>query len=359
MWNRAFISILCCLPLFGDTRFAETSYGKNAYISANHGSKTVVFQAGLGDDKSTWEKLLKKSNGSFSYIALDRLGKGDSSEPIAKRSPCDIAREQREALQKAGVKPPFVLVGHSIGGLYQYVYAKMYPADVSALVLLDPTHPKHWENLQNSSKSLSYTVKALRLIAFSGEDKKEFDAQAECLNGVDMDTPLITPTTFLFSGNFSSIEKGTYEEMLYKLRRDWRRLLPLSTEKTIYGSGHYLQKEAIDETTAAISASITDGFFSVTVKHELINPNIRIGESSKQEIEAILGKPSFISKNDTEIWVYHNKLDVPLAVSLIPIIGDIADIAGFVTNSVKKATYTAVFFDKNGVVEGYETRESE
>lgn len=238
-------------------RYIQTEFGKTAYESANNGTQTVVFQAGLGDDSSTWKKLLKKSNNQFSYIALDRLGKGESSKPSIGRSPCNIAREQREALRKAGFKPPFVLVGHSLGGLYQYVYAKMYPSDVAALVLLDPTHPRHWENLQKTSDGLALTVKTLRLVAFGEEDKKEFDAQEECLNGLDMDTPLQIPTTFLFSGNFSLIEKGAFEEILYRLRTDWGRLTDGGAAKTIYSSGHYLQKDATDDVLSAISSVVT------------------------------------------------------------------------------------------------------
>jgi len=249
--------LFCCSSLFGaDTKYIQTEFGKTAYKSVDNKTKTVVLQAGLGDDSSTYKELLKNSNNSFSYVAIDRLGKGDSSKPANGRSPCDIAKEQREALINAGFKPPFILVGHSLGGLYQYVYAKMYPSDVAAMILLDPTHPNHWESLQKTSSSLALVVKTLRLTAFSAEDKREFDAQTECLDRLDIDTPLKTPTTFLFSGSFSPLEKGLFEEMMAMLRADWMRLVEGANAKTIHSSGHYLQNEASGDVLGAISESL-------------------------------------------------------------------------------------------------------
>jgi pimeloyl-ACP methyl ester carboxylesterase len=62
------------------------------------------------------------------------------SEPGPKpRTAKQIANELRAALQKTGVKPPYVLVGHSLGGVYIRVFADMYPKDVIGMVLIDPS----------------------------------------------------------------------------------------------------------------------------------------------------------------------------------------------------------------------------
>jgi pimeloyl-ACP methyl ester carboxylesterase len=50
-----------------------------------------------------------------------------------------IAAELRRALELAGLRPPYVLVGASLGGPYVRVFAGLYPDDVAALVLVDPT----------------------------------------------------------------------------------------------------------------------------------------------------------------------------------------------------------------------------
>lgn len=346
----------------GEVRYVETAHGKMAYSSLDNGTNTVVFQSGLGDDKSTWEKLLKKSNNTFSFVLLDRLGKGDSSDDsTTKRSPCDIAKEQREALINAGFKPPFVLVGHSLGGLYQYVYAKMYPSEVSAMVLLDPTHPKHWESLQKESSALATVVKTIRLISFDSEDEKEFDAQSSCLDEIEINTPLTIPTKFLFSGNFESVEKGAYENMLVRLRADWAKMMVGATRKTIYSSGHYLHNEATKDVLEAILESIGKKSVASSVTDDTISSKIITGKSTQKTIEELLGKPSSTHKHDEdgEVWVYNNKLETPLAVSFIPIVGDITDIVELLSNTTQAMKYTIIYFDKNGVVKNYEIRNVE
>jgi pimeloyl-ACP methyl ester carboxylesterase len=57
-----------------------------------------------------------------------------------------IADELRVLLDRAGVPPPFVAVGHSFGGFVMRIFARRYAADVSALVLVDPAHPEDWVN---------------------------------------------------------------------------------------------------------------------------------------------------------------------------------------------------------------------
>ena len=66
------------------------------------------------------------------------------------RSPRDahqIATELHTLLMQAGVPGPYVLVGHSFGGLYVRTYAADYPGEVAGVVLVDATHPDLWKHL--------------------------------------------------------------------------------------------------------------------------------------------------------------------------------------------------------------------
>ncbi|MBK7417536.1 MAG: alpha/beta hydrolase [Dechloromonas sp.] len=60
-------------------------------------------------------------------FAYDRPGYGSNPASNTPRDPCTIATELRDQLRSAGLPPPYVLVGHSLGGLYQYVFARLYP----------------------------------------------------------------------------------------------------------------------------------------------------------------------------------------------------------------------------------------
>ena len=111
------------------------------------GPPIVVFQSGLGDGMSAWSGVLQRLPPGMATFAYDRPGYGGSSRGPGKRDPCAIARELHEILRISGSRPPYVLVGHSLGGIYQYAFAKLYPSEVSAILLLDATHPEHWENM--------------------------------------------------------------------------------------------------------------------------------------------------------------------------------------------------------------------
>lgn len=258
----ALVALYGCSPISSKEHPADLNQSINVRTAAvNQTSSTeplVVFQAGLQDDKQSWNKLLPKLT-DHRVIALDRAGHGNNPPNKSPRNPCTIAQEQRLMLQEAGLKPPYILVGHSLGGLYQYVYAKLFPDEVVGLILLDPTHPKHWETMQKDYSSGAAIIKLMRSTLFSEVDRREFDAQAECLEqNIDMTTPVVVPVKLLVSGRFRPEEQAKYQEMLRGLRNDWARILGVSSIKTVWNSGHYIQKDSPDDVILAIQAVILE-----------------------------------------------------------------------------------------------------
>ena len=218
----------------------------------------VVLQAGFQDGKKTWNKLVPDLSHRSMIVAMDRPGHGGNPATDAPRDPCTIAGEQRKMLQATGIQPPYVLVGHSLGGLYQYVYAKLYPDEVVGLVLLDPTHPRHWEEMQREFPQGAGMIKVMRFALFSSVDKSEFDAQTKCLDTLNMAQPLSVPSRLLVSGRFRPEERGIYEKMLKTLRKDWLRLLGAKQMQVVWDSGHYIQKDSPEEVLAAVQQLIAE-----------------------------------------------------------------------------------------------------
>ena len=113
------------------------------YSVAGTGSPTVVMEAGLGDGRDNWFALAARLAESSRVLTYDRPGYGPGfgrrfdSDRDGRRTGEEIARHLRELLREAGEEPPYVLVGHSIGGLYVLAFAKLYPEDVVGLVLVD------------------------------------------------------------------------------------------------------------------------------------------------------------------------------------------------------------------------------
>lgn len=115
--------------------------GRRRYISvageARPGRPTVVLDAGLGHVAAVWG-LVQPGVAAFARVcAYDRAGYGWSDPGPAPRSSQRIVRELRALLAAAGVVPPYVLVGHSFGGLNMSLYAERHPEEVAGLVLVD------------------------------------------------------------------------------------------------------------------------------------------------------------------------------------------------------------------------------
>lgn len=229
-----------------------------AYVRLGHGSPAVVLQAGFGDGKKVWAAVANDLARDQTIFAYDRPGHGGNPPSETPRDPCTIATELRSQLAAAGLQPPYVLVGHSLGGLYQYVYARLYPSEVAGLVLLDPTHPRHWETMQRESPASARMIKVMSTVAFGETDRREFDAQATCLERLDTSRPLGVPTRLLVSGRFKPMEKGDFETMVKRLRQDWLRLTQAARVETIHDSGHYIQKDSPEDVVLAVRALVAN-----------------------------------------------------------------------------------------------------
>ncbi|MGV7206437.1 alpha/beta fold hydrolase [Oxalobacteraceae bacterium A2-2] len=246
-------ALAACETLPTTGRATLSAAAAPAYALAGSGSPAVVLQAGLGDGKATWEKVFDPLSRSGQVFAYDRPGYGDSAWTDGPRDPCTVARELHATLQVAGVKPPYILVGHSLGGLYQYAYAKLYPSEVAGLVLLDPTHPRHLARLQADNPTMAAAAKGMNMLTMSAAARREFADQAECVDGLNQSVPLAMPVRLLASGKRDFMETAGYAATLDKLRQDWLKLTGAARVEVQPSSTHYLQKDVPDAVIAAVN----------------------------------------------------------------------------------------------------------
>jgi pimeloyl-ACP methyl ester carboxylesterase len=106
------------------------------------GAPTVVLDSGLGDSYVSWRKVQPQIMHFTHICSYDRAGIGYSGSSPHHRTSKDIAEELHALLHKADVPPPYVLVGHSMGGYDVRLYASLYPGDVAGMVLVDASHPE-------------------------------------------------------------------------------------------------------------------------------------------------------------------------------------------------------------------------
>jgi len=116
----------------------------------------VVFESGMGARLDYWSLVFGRLEATTSLFSYDRAGIGQSDADQATPTPTHVARNLHALLERIGRKPPYVLVGHSLGGPFIRMFAALYPADVAGLVYVDPTDIRSEQDEQNLFRSLGY-----------------------------------------------------------------------------------------------------------------------------------------------------------------------------------------------------------
>jgi pimeloyl-ACP methyl ester carboxylesterase len=126
-------------------RLVEIGGGQRLHIHAvGEGSPVVVLEAGIAATSLSWALVQPEVAKLTAVCSYDRAGLGWSDATNSPRTPSSLARELHALLEGARLPGPYVLVGHSFGGLVVQRFGALYPADVSGLVLVDPLAASEW-----------------------------------------------------------------------------------------------------------------------------------------------------------------------------------------------------------------------
>lgn len=121
---------------------AAAGTGVLAYCIFGTGKINMVIEMGLGAVIGEWRQLAQRLGLHHTVLLYERAGYGSSEPSTEERTPKNIARELYTLLEALGHENKIVILAHSQGGLYAQQFARMYPALVEKLVLLDPLSPK-------------------------------------------------------------------------------------------------------------------------------------------------------------------------------------------------------------------------
>jgi pimeloyl-ACP methyl ester carboxylesterase len=264
------------------------------------GSPTVVLESGLGNAADVWgSAFLRAGNPAadpqhavfpsvarFARVcAYDRPGTArmkprsgafapSRSDPAAMpRTARDVADDLHallhEAPRAAGVHPPYVLVGHSFGGLAQRLYATTYPRDVAGLVLVDATPDRYPEVLARLSRSGLLTPEQYAAVTvqspppgletYEDLERIAMDASGAQMQQAQADTPMpAMPFTFLslpaltLPPDWSPQATRALQRMYATTQKNLRRLTPSARHVVATGSSHYIQLDRPRLVTAAV-----------------------------------------------------------------------------------------------------------
>lgn len=122
------------------TRFVSVGTHKLEVIQAGSGSGTIVFEGGLGNDLSTWDRVRPAVAAFAPVVVYSRSGIGHSEPGPGTHTARDSVEDLRALLQALHAPRPCILVGASYGGMLARLYTSVYPVDVAGLVLVEGVH---------------------------------------------------------------------------------------------------------------------------------------------------------------------------------------------------------------------------
>lgn len=111
---------------------------------AGEGTPAVILEAALGASSISWSLVQPAVAKLTRVCSYDRAGFGWSDAGLMPRTAGRIASELHALLDRAPVAPPYILVGHSFGGIVMRVFARLFRDEIAGLVFVDSAHPEDW-----------------------------------------------------------------------------------------------------------------------------------------------------------------------------------------------------------------------
>lgn len=268
----------------GDFAARVTVGGRQVYLEC-HGSgrPTVVMQSGYGNGGDIWSAAtahppavapgLATTNRVCVYdrpgtvLSVDAAGTPLSSSQPARsdqvpmpRTATAVVTELHDVLGTAGVRGPYLLVGHSLGGLFAVLYARTYPDQVAGMVLVDATPPAFATLLPPSSRNLlKASLKAPSLIPGYSFEGYDLDEILGSIDAAPAWRPI--PSTLLFAGQVQQVSDPASQQLLKdaaavqdQARAQFAASMPGATTKLVPDASHYIHVERPDAVIEAVRA---------------------------------------------------------------------------------------------------------
>ncbi|MEZ4862159.1 MAG: alpha/beta hydrolase [Caldilineaceae bacterium] len=233
------------------------------------GTPTVILEAGLGGDHQSWAWVQPPVARLTRVCSYDRAGLGASDPGPKPRTGLTVAQELHQLLRTAGEAGPYVLVGHSFGGLFTRLYAHHYPDAVIGMVLVDAVHEDWWRRAQALLPPPTPTDSP-RLQNFRHFMTVGYADPAQNVEGIDIpatvaavhdagalgDLPLLVLVagipTVLAPGLPPALETDLNHLLQVELPTELAHLSTFSIQLPVSDSGHDIPREQPDAVVVAI-----------------------------------------------------------------------------------------------------------
>ena len=150
------------------------------------GGPTIILTAGAGEQSLTWHDLQSKLAKNERVCAWDRPGFGFSDPTSAPMDVVHLTSSLEAALKAGAIKPPFLLVGHSLGSFETLMLAFRRPRDVAGIVLIDPAGPFQDNRFKKAAPSTYAVINAIQ--------KDQTDQLRQCIDAAKRRASISSPT---------------------------------------------------------------------------------------------------------------------------------------------------------------------
>jgi pimeloyl-ACP methyl ester carboxylesterase len=181
----------------------QTRAGALEYVVSGVGSPTIVLLNGAGVTLDGWRGLYPAIEQIGTVFAWNRFGVRGSDAPRLAQTGAVVVASLRELLAYAGLKPPYVLVAHSLGGLYANLFARIYPQEVAAILFVEATHPRDREVLKAHESQLTRALTKVLSVPqwlFQANLHSEIESSGTIVHEIDSAGPFPRVPVAVISG---------------------------------------------------------------------------------------------------------------------------------------------------------------
>ena len=247
------ISLIClagCSTLPAAQRISSP-VATHSYVLDGSGGPVVVLEAGLGGGKEAWAPVYDPLSQLTKVFAYDRAGYGTSRSRNWSRDGATAVRELRSTLKALHLDPPYVLVGHSLGGTYMELYARTYPHEVGGVVLVDSRHADFTRRCM-AANAKSCKPPLFALVLMPDIQRREMTIGDQTMQQVMRAGPFPdVPLTVLTSGK-QALSGSAFGNTWLESQESLAAMSTKSVHEVCESCGHFIQKDNPDLVVEAV-----------------------------------------------------------------------------------------------------------
>ncbi|MDQ3919231.1 MAG: alpha/beta hydrolase [Acidobacteriota bacterium] len=217
------------------------------------GAPTVILEAGFGNASGVWNRVQPEVAKFARVCSYDRAGLGDSDPAPLPRTAVAVTEDLHALLTNGKVPGPYVLVGHSLGGILARLYASYYPSDVVGMVLVDSTHEDEADRglsliPPDTLKSMLKAAKPADLVVSNPNESLDLCSLRALMDALNWhaDIPLVVLTQGMpYRGeDYTNPALALkYYQLHLEMQRDLASRSPRGRQVVADRSGHFIHQD--------------------------------------------------------------------------------------------------------------------